>query len=698
MVAVGCRMPPAATPHAEAPLDTLNDKRAAFARAYDWFRSGDVLHALPIFTALAVRYPELVDYHLYFIGVIHARLGHDAAAEAALSRVLREYPQSVKAPAAELELGKLVQRTSHVDEARTLFQAALSAPDSSTAQAARLALAEVDEQGSDTRAAYAGFMQVRRSAIGSAVARTAKQRALGLRAQHPELAPVGADRLDDARLLLAEHDYAAVENAVEQLLQQPDGVEPPDALRLQADALHGQGRVDAALGALRELVDRYPSSPAAPLALFRFASILWNRDQDAAALQAFEELRLRYPGHPQADAVLYAIGRIHERAGRTDTAIKTYADLTKRYPPNKLSSEAQWRVGWIRYGSRDWSAATAAFAQLTNPNLSALQYNAARYWQARALERAGRSNQARTLYQGIIAEAPNDYYAMWAEQRLEVGSPRPTFQLPIGMNSGLSPGLEQDIAEPALPETATPGAAPVSDTFHFERSAELKAAGPKDLARDELAAIERTHRNDSATLRYLLHAYQAVDGYADAVRLLRRLGDSVDLPMAERERLLYPLAFWTVVRREADANAVDPFLVEAIIRQESLFDPAARSPADAWGLMQLLPATAKRVANASSGQPVEPTDLTRPEVNIQLGIRYLRTLLERFGGDVLKAVAAYNGGETALEKWERRFPDLEADEFVETISYRETRDYVKRVVTNYRSYEQLYDVSPRPQR
>ena len=80
----------------------------------------------------------------------------------------------------------------------------------------------------------------------------------------------------------------------------------------------------------------------------------------------------------------------------------------------------------------------------------------------------------------------------------------------------------------------------------------------------------------------------------------------------------------------------------------------------------------------------------QPDLNIDLGTRYLNELLGRFGGDVLKAVAAYNGGEAAVEKWQRRFAGLEPDEFVESISYRETRDYVKRVVTNYRTYRQLY--------
>jgi soluble lytic murein transglycosylase len=173
------------------------------------------------------------------------------------------------------------------------------------------------------------------------------------------------------------------------------------------------------------------------------------------------------------------------------------------------------------------------------------------------------------------------------------------------------------------------------------------------------------------------------------LRLLQRLGANTTPSPSERQHLQYPLAFWTSVRREAQANDIDPLLIQAIMRQESLFDPEARSSAGARGLMQVMPATAQRVAG-SPESTVDPSELMQPDLNIQLGVRELSELLRRFHGDLLKAVAAYNGGATAVEKWERRGHDLDADEFVETISYRETRDYVKRVIGNYRQYRALY--------
>jgi len=100
--------------------------------------------------------------------------------------------------------------------------------------------------------------------------------------------------------------------------------------------------------------------------------------------------------------------------------------------------------------------------------------------------------------------------------------------------------------------------------------------------------------------------------------------------------------------------------------------------------MQLLPSTAEQIAGAHVG------DLYDPQTNIELGTSHLRSLLVRFGDDPLKAVAAYNGGAAAMQRWQRQFTDLDPDELIESITYRETRDYVKRVVANYRRYTQIY--------
>jgi soluble lytic murein transglycosylase-like protein/TolA-binding protein len=674
-LAVGCGARHAATPPPVA-VASATDARAAFARAYQLSRRGDDERALPIFAALVTDYPALADYHLAFVGQLSLRLGRTEAAAAVFTRLLRDYPQSVQAPAAALELGKLLGRAGRIDEARAQLERALAAPDAGTALGARLALADLDADRGDVVAAYAEFMTVRRSTVGSMLGRTAKQRVLALRQQHPELAPAGTARLDEARLLLAERDYAAADAMATDILAQPDGIEPAEAARVHADVLYGQGQTAAALVALREVADDYPRSAAAPAALFRLASLLWNRDDDAAALRCFDEFRQRYPENRQAPGALYAIGRIHQGAGHTTLAISALTDLVQHYPESPLSTEARWRIGWIHYLAADWPAAATGFSLLAR-HTQGREHDEATYWYARTLEHAGRLAAARQSYQGVIDADPTGYYSLWAQGRLTSSAPDLQALLtPIAITSA---PVALDLAAPA----------PLADGFHLQRAHELQATGIYSLARGELAAVERDHHDDPSTLRYLLGAYQSVDGFSAALRLARRLDDRTGLSPSERERLLYPLAFWTTVQREAETEAVDPLLVMAVMRQESLFDPEARSTANARGLMQLLPATARRIAGEDHSSDDED-DLTQPDVNIHLGVRYLRALLDDFNGDPLKAVAAYNAGEGAVRKWERQFAHLEADEFVESITFRETRDYVKRVLANYGKYRSLY--------
>jgi soluble lytic murein transglycosylase len=141
------------------------------------------------------------------------------------------------------------------------------------------------------------------------------------------------------------------------------------------------------------------------------------------------------------------------------------------------------------------------------------------------------------------------------------------------------------------------------------------------------------------------------------------------------------------VSAQAREKRLDPYLVLALMRQESVFDPEAVSPARAYGLMQLLPSTAVKVTGAA---PDTALPLTEPRFNIEIGMTYLRQLLDRYNDNLIMAVAAYNAGENAVDKWRNRYPDLAPDEFVEHISYRETRNYVKQVLRNYRTYLRLY--------
>jgi soluble lytic murein transglycosylase-like protein len=161
-------------------------------------------------------------------------------------------------------------------------------------------------------------------------------------------------------------------------------------------------------------------------------------------------------------------------------------------------------------------------------------------------------------------------------------------------------------------------------------------------------------------------------------------------------RLYYPLANWEEISDQSKKRGIDPFLALAVIRQESAFDRKALSPANARGLMQLIPPTAKRVyqkleMEKKMGAPFDPETLFDPKVNITLGVAYLAELISYYDGATTPALAAYNAGRKAVNRWLKGSDGEPGDEFIENIPYTETSEYVKRVLRNWILYKRIYE-------
>jgi soluble lytic murein transglycosylase len=160
--------------------------------------------------------------------------------------------------------------------------------------------------------------------------------------------------------------------------------------------------------------------------------------------------------------------------------------------------------------------------------------------------------------------------------------------------------------------------------------------------------------------------------------------------------ILYPNGFRESVSRHASVAGISEHLTFALIRAESNFSPSVTSPVGAIGLMQLMPATARDTAKGL-GETITVSRLHRPDLNVKIGTRYLKELLVRFNGNVVSAVAAYNAGSTPVQRWRKKHPTLREDEFIESIPYPETREYVKKVMAAAEIYRHLYrpsDTSP----
>ncbi len=644
-------------------------KLARFGAAWAAWEGGEVGAAEREFLRLALAMPELADHALYLAAEAAARSGRAHRQRARLAALARRFPQSVWFPRAALGLARAALEARRPEEARHWTLRALSAPNASEVEReARLILARVDEQQGRRSEAAASYRELWRTARGSGVGREAKQGLLALRASDPALRPSAAMLVEEARWALEERDLELAERSAEEALRSGSPDDAAAAATVLGEVAYRAGRREQAWRTFWGVAQRSPQSPWAPRALFRLASLLWNADRDTAAERVFAELAKRYPGSDEAAKGFLARARMALQRGDAEQALALLARMDAFVVPADLNREVAWWKAWAHWLRADCQAAARAFAAFGDNDA------AGSYWRARAEEACGNERRAQELYARVEESDPGYYGLLAARRRRGLGS-LPLRAATDFLAAPMSPPL------PALEG---------GDLFHQRRWQLLLAAGVHELAKRELAAFLPSVPVQTTAQRIaVLEALQATAAYREAVAQARSW---VDLEEGVRGRALYPLAYWDAVSAAAREFDLDPLLLLAVMRQESLFEPKAESAAGARGLMQVMPATAQQAA-AALGIGLTSEQLSDPTVNVRLGARHLRQLLDRYQNDLVRALAAYNGGERAADRWSAQAAGRDPDEFVERITYRETREYVKRVLAHYRNYVRLYSSS-----
>lgn len=603
--------------------------------------------------------PELADYVLLAQARLARETGKADEARAAIDRLLEEHPHSVWRDEAAVDRGRLALDAGDANDAATWFARATSARDDATATAAKLGLAQAEAARDRPAVAYALVDPLRgRPGTSGTDARTLGE---ALEALGPAQLGVAAGELAlrRARARLREGRNSEARESLAPLLQEGQPLRAEAAL-VEARSW-GKAAPAEAAAAYGTAIASSNAADVAGTALFERAKAAWNRDEDASADADFRTLVERFPAHQSAPEALAGRARIAEARGDATTAIALHEEVVARYPDSRFAADSAWRAGFVRWQSGAYREAATAFAALAARDGSR---DDARYWEARALDAAGDADTARARFDALRTESPTSFYAWWIDARLGP-SERP-------------PGFPR-AAKGTAPRAARPTLAGAA-AYHDVRGRALLALGLRGEAVREFAAVERAIGPDP----YVLDAYRDAGAWDASIRTAIRLQQAGRGDVTEA---LYPRPFAADFARSAAAAGVDPLLLLAMARQESLFDARAVSSAGAYGVLQLLPATAERVA----GTPVTTETLADPARNADLAARYLASLLERFDGRLVLAVAAYNAGPEAAERWRARRPDGPGDEVVESITFRETRGYVKAVLRNYRAYRLLYD-------
>jgi soluble lytic murein transglycosylase len=449
-----------------------------------------------------------------------------------------------------------------------------------------------------------------------------------LRAGAPDDA---AARLRLGRLLFDARDFRPAREALlEAAARQTDPALAAEAELYAARALRRLGSLDG-YAEMKTIVEKRAGTPAAGSALFLLGDASDDRDRAIAyyrrAAEATASPDAREAGFRLGDRLLKA-----EQGGAAAAAWEAYA---ARWPRGERTAEAAYRAGVIH-------------------------------------ERAGRGEKARALYAAAIAADPVSYFAIRAADRMGAD---PLAAAMANTRDWLPVPGDGAEAKAALGRL---------DALH--------AAGMTEPWKEELAWQTRRLDRRPAALLALAEGLRDGGHSIEAIRLGREL-----LARGNGEwdgrllRVVFPFVYRELLMAEAERVDVDPYLLAGLVRQESSFNPKARSWVGATGLSQIMPATGKWLAPGAGVPNFDPSLLAVPEINLRMGARYLRDQLRRYGGKRDLALAAYNAGPSRADKWRRELGyGGDPDRFRERIPFDETREYVHVVIRNAVVYRRLY--------
>jgi soluble lytic murein transglycosylase len=619
---------------------------------------------------------DLGDYVAYFLGTAYLQTGHVAEALATLADFGSAYPDS------------LLVRDAHVSYADALLLEGRGAEAAALLEKDRVPVRSDVEFALGRAYAAAGQNAKAAEALGNVYynmpSSTEADAALAELRKLPLLPQASAaQRKTRADLLLKARRYNDAADAYRDWMAVASAVEQPAARLALADALHRGGRNRDAQQELAGLTGL--SSELNAQRLYILAEIDWALSDNDGFYRTVDELRKSAPTSSSLEQALPLVANLHLVHHEYDQALDAYRELQQRFPNGAHASYAHWKAAWLtlRQGRND--EAKKEFEEQIALYPTGGEIPAALYWRARLAEEDNQPGMARAFYQRLSERYLNYYYAELGRQRLK--------NIPAASGPAEHYAL-LDRVPPLDSSGKLTLSDPPADDLHLQKAELLGNGGLVDFAVRELQAAASVDGGNWAPAE-TAQLYAETGHYDRAIETMKRSApnyfalDIPDLPRAYWEAL-FPKPYWTDLKRYAASNGLDPYLVASLIRQESEFNPSAVSRANAVGLMQLLPKTGKVVAKQAKLKRYNASQLYTPTVNLELGTRYFRGMVDKFGGSFEYALAAYNAGSERVEEWLGQGKYRDPQEFVESIPFTETREYVQAILRNANVYKQLY--------
>ncbi len=427
----------------------------------------------------------------------------------------------------------------------------------------------------------------------------------------------------------------------------------------------GQGRYREGRDRLAPLLD----GPVAEEARFHDVAAIRGlklKDEHVKAARAFVA---HFPSSPFADEVLNHLASAYIIDDEDERADAAFREIVEKYPAGRFAERAAWKAGWWAYRQGRFQDAVALFdggaAQFPRSDYRPSWL----YWSGRASIQAGDTDTGVVRLRLTATDYHNSYYGRIAVK-----------QLASRRGGTVTPSLRRQPVQASVPTA--------------QRIALLLATGLNQEAMSELQYAQRVWGDSPQLQATMALTHRRLGNVRAGINAMKRaypqyLAAGGETLPREILQVIFPLDYWPLLQKYSAQRGLDPYVVAALVAQESNFDPVVISHANAYGLMQVLPSTGRSLARKLGVRPFSTKRLTEAEINVRLGTQFFADSIRRFGG-VHFALAAYNAGDSRVAAWQRERPGMAQDEFIDDIPFPETQNYVKRILGTAEDYRYLY--------
>jgi len=395
-----------------------------------------------------------------------------------------------------------------------------------------------------------------------------------------------------------------------------------------------------------------------------------------------QQLMTQYAHSRWLEEALYSGGNMYLIHQDDSKAIEEYTALVQHFPNSTYAPNSHWHAAWLNYRLRQYPEAARLMDEQIVNYPAGTQVPGALYWRGRLYEDVEQNfSQALNYYSKLNERYTNSYYAILARQRIaEIGQ---RADAPPAPALASVPSVDDPELTDVLPENDP----------HLIKARLLANASLNEYIRPEIQLSETADEWGAFAEAEIYESFGEDTRALQAMKRSKIPFFSLQVKDAPIDywHLLLPRPYWADLESDARNNGLDPYLVAALIRQESEFNPGAVSGKNAYGLMQLLPSVGKSLSKKDGQRHFSTNELLNPSINLELGTQDLRKSIDHYGGQVEYALAAYNAGDTPVHQWMSTNNYKDIGEWVESIPYSETRDYVQAILRNRELYREVYE-------